>query len=175
MSLTGTTLIVVTLAACSGEVAGEQMPPGMPHQQHREQMRKDKAMQHRGAAVMGFDQMVTSHHFRLASSGGAIEVTVKDQADEANRQLIRAHLQDIANQFAAGEFEKPLRIHGESPDGVSEMMKRRSAIAYTFEALPDGGRIRIETGDRNALDAVHRYLRYQIREHKTGDSLKVSK
>lgn len=175
MLLTPGTLIILTLTAFAGEVAGEQMPAGMTHQQHLEQMRKDKAMQHRGAEVMGFDQTVTSHHFRLAPAGGAIEVTVKDQADEANRQLIRAHLKEIADQFAAGDFEKPLMIHGEPPDGVSEMKKRRSEIAYTVEVLPDGGRIRIETGDRTALDAVHRYLRYQIREHKTGDSLKVAK
>ena len=81
----------------------------------------------------------------------------------------------IAAQFAAGEFDKPLMTHGEIPDGVAEMAKRRSEISYIFAELPEGGRVRIHTADRKALDAVHRFLRYQIREHNTGDSLNVVK
>jgi hypothetical protein len=34
--------------------------------------------------------------------------------------------------------------------------------------------VRITTGNRDALKAVHEFLRYQIREHKTGDPLAVS-
>ena len=155
--------------------AAAQMPAGMTHEQHLKQMQKDEALQHRGAEAMGFDQAATTHHFRLFSSGGAIEVTLKDQADEANRQFIRSHLKEIAAQFAAGDFAKPLMTHGEMPDGVAEMSTRRGEISYTFEELPEGGRVRIHTAGRKALDAVHRFLRYQIRKHHTGDSLNVVK
>ena len=47
-------------------------------------------------------------------------------------------------------------------------------IVYTFVPDETGGRVLISTGSRHALTAVHAFLRYQIREHHTGDSLKVS-
>jgi len=171
--ITRTACAILALALVAQTRTAGQMPAGMTHEQHLKQMAKDEALQHRGAEAMGFDQAATTHHFRLFSTGGAIEVTVKDQADEANRQFIRTHLTEIAAQFAAGDFEKPLMTHGEMPDGVTEMSARRSEITYSFEELPAGGRVRIHTADRTALGAVHRFLRYQIREHRTGDSLEV--
>ncbi len=173
--LTSTIFVILSIAAAARVQAQGQMPAGMTHEQHLKQMSKDEALQHRGAEAMGFDQAATTHHFRLFPSGGAIEVTVKDLADEANRQFIRTHLKEIAAQFAAGDYDKPLLTHGETPDGVAEMSRRRNEISYTFEELPEGGRVRIQTVDRQALDAVHQFLRYQIREHKTGDSLQVVK
>jgi hypothetical protein len=169
-----TALTILTLGAIGGSpVSGGQMPPGMTHDQHLKQMQKDAELEHRGADAMGFDQAVTTHHFILARDGGAIEVTVKDPGDEPNRQSIRLHLKEIADQFAAGDFQKPLMTHGEAPDGVAEMTARRSGISYAFESMPEGGRVYIRTTDPTALAAVHRFLQYQIREHKTGDPLTV--
>ena len=51
------------------------------------------------------------------------------------------------------------------------MQKSRQKIAYRYEALPQGGAVRIETDDAQARDAVHAFLRYQIAEHHTGDTL----
>jgi hypothetical protein len=79
-----------------------QMPAGMSHEEHLKQMQKDEAMKKRGAAAMGFDQEATTHHFRLAATGGSIEVTVKDIADEKTIAAIRSHLRSIAGEFAAG-------------------------------------------------------------------------
>ncbi|PYR73529.1 MAG: hypothetical protein DMF86_20265 [Acidobacteria bacterium] len=33
------------------------------------------------------------------------------------------------------------------------------------------GRVRITTKDARALEAVHAFLRYQIKEHRTGDPM----
>ena len=149
-----------------------QMPAGMTHEEHLKQMTKDADLEHRGGEAMGFDQAATVHHFVLTPDGGAIEVTVKNAGDEASLNAIRTHLKEIAAQFAAGDFEKPLMTHGELPDGVAEMTAGKNAISYVFESLPQGGRVRITTTDSKALTAVHRFLQYQIREHKTGDLLK---
>ena len=174
MVLTQAALTILTLGALGGAAtAGQQMPPGMTHEQHLKQMQKDAELEHRGADAMGFDQTVTTHHFLLTGEGGAIEVTVKDPSDEPNRRSIRSHLKEIADQFAAGDFQKPLMTHGEAPDGVAEMTAHRSGISYAFESMPEGGRVRIRTTDPTALAAVHRFLQYQIREHKTGDPLTV--
>jgi len=143
------------------------MPPGVSHEEHQRQMQK------RGAATMGFDQDTTVHRFLLSSDGGAIEVRAKDPADTATCEQIRRHLHEIAGAFAGGDFSKPFITHAEMPPGVAVMQQRKAAIRYAFEELPSGGRVRITTHDATAQQAIHEFLRYQIREHGTGDPTKV--
>jgi hypothetical protein len=50
------------------------------------------------------------------------------------------------------------------------MQKLANKIAYTYEELPAGARVRITTGDSQALAAVHRFFDYQVKEHRTGDA-----
>ena len=126
-------------------------------------------MQERGNRSMGFDQSKTTHHFRSLADGGAIEVTVNDPADTANLAAIRNHLSQIAKQFAAGDFSAPMMTHAEMPPGAAEIQKLKDKIAYAYEELPGGARVRITTGDPTALAAVHDFFAYQIKEHRTGD------
>jgi hypothetical protein len=165
-------LLVVSGRAAAGGAQEPQhtMPPGMTHDEHLRQLQKDADLKTRGAAAMGFDQETTVHHFVLKPDGGAIEVSVRSSSDRAGRDAIRAHLQQIAKAFAAGDFATPLATHGELPPGADAMKERRSAIVYSYEKTPDGGRVRIATKDPSARAAVHEFLRYQIREHATGDS-----
>ena len=132
-------------------------------------MEKDEALKKRGADAMGFDQDATTHHFKLAPSGGSVEVTVKNEKDEGAITAVRSHLRSIAADFARGAFDKPLQTHGEVPPGVPEMQESRLKITYRYEDLPQGGAVRIETKDPPALDAIHAFLRYQIAVHQTGD------
>ena len=125
------------------------------------------AMEHRGDAVMGFSHEATTHAFKLYDDGGAIEVAANDPQDAKSIEAIRAHLREIAKAFAKGDFAKPKAIHEELPDGAAEMRERRAAIKYDFAETERGGRVRISTSDAKALDAVHRFLRFQIREHHT--------
>jgi hypothetical protein len=55
------------------------------------------------------------------------------------------------------------------------MRALKDRIDYVFEAIAGGGRVRISTRDERALAAVHEFLRYQIREHRTGDPLTVQR
>src|SRR4051812_45915511 len=127
-------------------------------------------MQSRGNRSMGFDQSKTTHHFRTLDDGGAIEVTVNDPADTTDLAAIRNHLSEIAKQFAAGDFSAPMMTHAEMPPGAAEMKNLKEKIAYTYEELPGGARVKITTGDPAALTAVHDFLSYQINEHRTGDA-----
>ena len=149
------------------------MPPGVTHEEHLKQMEKDAELKRRGAAAMGFDQEKTTHHFRLTPDGGAIDVTVAQASDEASLAQVRAHLKEIAAEFASGNFEKPFATHAETPPGVATLQERRAAIRYEYRDLPDGGRVMIATKDIVARSALHDFLRYQIREHATGDSTAV--
>ena len=145
------------------------MPPGMSHEEHLKQMQKDEALKRRGAEAMGFDQDATTHHFKLAPSGGSIEVTVKNEKDDATLAAVRNHVRTIAAAIARGDFDKPYQPHGEVPPGVPEMKRGSKRITYRYEDLAQGGAVRIETKDAATLAAIHQFLRYQITEHHTGD------
>ena len=131
------------------------------------------ALNARGDVAMGFSQQATEHHFRLAADGGAIEVTVREATDAANLQAVRSHLRAIAAAFAAGDFSIPQAVHAQVPPGVEAMRAAGAAIVYRYEDLPGGARVRLTATDPAALAAVHDFLRFQIRDHGTGDQPEV--
>ena len=53
----------------------------------------------------------------------------------------------------------------------AELKKR----AFRYEDTPAGARVRITSSEATTTEAVHEFLRYQIREHATGDPLTVDK
>jgi hypothetical protein len=65
-------------------------------------------------------------------------------------------------------------IHDTVPPGVPVMKANRSAIVFTFEPTPDGGRVRIASANTNAIKAIHQFLAFQIDDHRTGDSKVVA-
>lgn len=129
----------------------------------------------RGDEVMGFSHEKTTHHFRLYADGGAIEAEANDGMDRASRDQIRSHFGHIVTMFADGDFSAPMLIHMENPPGAEAMKRLRNAIEYRLESTEKGARIRITTKDSEALRAVHEFLRFQIADHQTGDSVEVTK
>jgi hypothetical protein len=151
------------------------MPAGMTHEQHEAQMKKDAALTEHGQMAMGFAQDKATHHFTLTAKGGTISVTANDPSDATTRDHIQTHLQEIATAFGKGDFEKPLMTHGEMPPGVAEMQRSKADITYSYEPTDAGGIVRIVASTERALKAVHEFLRYQIREHATGDPQTIQK
>jgi hypothetical protein len=131
-------------------------------------------MNERGEKGMGFSQTSTTHHFFLNSSGGVIQVEVKDATDVSDRANIRMHLTHIAQAFENGNFDIPMFVHDTVPAGVPEMKKLREQIHHSFAETPNGGRVVISSTDPEARTAIHSFLRFQIEEHKTGDPLAQS-
>ena len=128
----------------------------------------------RGAMVMGFDQTRTRHHFLLFTDGGAIEVTANDPADTKNRDAIRSHLPHIAVMFGEGNFDAPMLVHDSTNvPGTKVMAERKAAIRFQYVETARGGRVNIITSDPAALAAVHQFLKFQIAEHKTGDTASI--
>lgn len=168
--------LCLTIGSAASALAFQHdMPPGMTHEQHLAQMKKEAEMKKRGNPAMGFDQDKTTHHFFLAGTGGVIQVEANDAADIASRDQIRAHLKKISEDFANGDFASPLATHNEMPPGVPTMQRLKSAIKYAFEEKPGGAAVRITSNNPDAIKSIHEFLRYQIREHATGDSLAVRK
>lgn len=132
-----------------------------------------RALDERGAHAMGFDQAKTTHHFLLYQDGGAIAVNVKNPSNTADRDAIRTHLPHLAMLFGQGSFDLPHFIHATDVPGTATMTRLKDRIAYTYRQTPDGGRVDIVTSDPEALAAIHAFLRFQITDHKTGDSLEI--
>ena len=82
-------------------------------------------------------------------------------------------MKEIAADFTSGNFTKPEEIHAGMPDGVDVMTELGAAVAYRYEELENGARVRIVTKDARGIDAVHRFLRFQISDHHTGDPANV--
>jgi hypothetical protein len=139
---------------------------GMQHNHHAEVMKH-------GAEAMGFNQATTTHHFLLQNQGGIVQVTANDPNDTATVQRIRIHLQQQQKQFKAGNFAAPEHTHGVTPPGADMMKARAAKITYRFEPITAGGRLNIITSDPDALHAVHNFLRFQIKDHQTGDPTTV--
>ena len=128
-----------------------------------------RAMQMRGRVVMGVDQYTSIHRFDALPDGGRIELQ-RDRDDTAGALAIRDHMRAIARAFAAGDFSAPATVHLETVPGVRVMRARRKAIRYETSDLARGAALRIRTSDRDAVAAVHEFLAYQRREHRTKPS-----
>jgi hypothetical protein len=125
----------------------------------------------RGDEGMGFSHATTGHHFHLFPDGGSIEVESDSPDDNASKEAIRRHMQRIAGMFAQGDFTLPMFIHDTVPPGVEVMKRLKNQITYTAENTVKGAQVRIITGNPEALVAVHEFLRFQIKDHRTNDPL----
>lgn len=152
------------------QLAAQDMESCPMRKEHMKEAAQHQAdVEKHGDEAMGFPHDKTTHHFRLYSDGGTIEVTVNDNKDSQNLKAIRSHLTHIVTMFSNGEFSIPMLVHDQVPPGVPVMKEKHAEILYTFEELPAGGRVRIKTANRDALDAIHEFLRFQIADHHTGD------
>jgi len=163
----------ITANAMRASAQHLQMPRDVTHAAHQAQMQHETELKKRGDKAMGFDQDKVTHHFLLRREGGTIQVEAKEAADAQTRELIRAHLQQIAADFSNGDFHLPTATHAEMPAGAVAMKEQKASIAYVFEQTADGGRVVMTASNAAALTAVHDFLRYQIREHKTGDPMTI--
>ena len=143
------------------------------HKAHAHDDSTSPAMNRRGEKGMGFSQTTTTHHFLLSADGGVIQVEANDPTDTATRDNLRMHLTHIAKAFASGDFAIPMFVHDTTPPGVAVMKQLKDKIRYTLEETPGGARVVIATADPYALAAVLQFLKFQIAEHKTGDSTAV--
>jgi hypothetical protein len=132
-----------------------------------------RSVDKRGDTAMGFSHEMTSHHFLLFKDGGAIEVEADNPNDAASKEAIRDHLTKIAGMFSEGDFQLPMLIHATVPPGVDTMQRLKNEITYTAEITEKGARVRIRTGNSQALEAIHEFLRFQITDHRTQDSIEV--
>jgi hypothetical protein len=158
--------LLLSLAIAPAIASAQQNPP--------KQDKRSEGVVDRGEHIMGFSHDATTHHFRLFSDGGEIEVTVNDPKDKASIDQIRTHLRHIAKMFASGNFKAPMLIHDTNPPGTATMARLKEQIRYEFSKTARGGRIRVVTSSPETTDAVHAFLLFQIVDHRTRDVPTIS-
>jgi hypothetical protein len=131
------------------------------------------AVDDRGDHAMGFSHGQTAHHFALTANGGRITAAVRRPEDDASRAAIVRHFHHIASAFKQGDFEMPMFIHDRTPPGVPAMKRLAREIEYRVEETSAGATVVVTTSNREALEAIHSFLRYQIEDHRTGDSTAI--
>lgn len=129
----------------------------------------------RGAQATGFDQKKSTQHFYLYPDGGEIDIAANDADDKTNLEAIRAYLSQVAKRFSEGNFEAPPLVRNAKFPSAAQLGKLKERITYRYLETPNGGQVNITTTDAEALKAVHAFLKFQITDHKTRDSLEVSK
>lgn len=125
------------------------------------------ALQERGEVGMGVDQYASTHRFDILDDGGRIELQY-DSDDAEEIEKIRAHLQEIATAFAAGDFTTPEFVHAGEVPGVDVMRAKRDVITYAYSPLPRGGEVRITTADAEAQEAIRHFMHFQRGDHRDG-------
>jgi hypothetical protein len=123
-------------------------------------------VQTRGAMVMGVDQTRSHHVFEDLPDGGRIIYTVDDQADTGGTLMIRHHLSQIQDRFAAGDFSDPSRVHDLTVPGTGTMTRLRDRIHYRFTERPGGAELGISSDDPEARAAIHDFLTFQRMDHR---------
>ena len=167
--------ISIILLLTGSPLAAQDMESCPMHREHMKQPSQHRAdVEKHGDQAMGFPHDKTTHHFRLYSDGGVIEVTANDTKDSQAIQAIRSHLKHIVAMFSQGDFSIPMFVHDRVPAGVSVMKEMRGQISYDFEELAAGGKVRIMTSSAETLRAIHEFLRFQINDHHTGDSADIA-
>ena len=119
---------LIALLLFSGlQLGAQDMQSCSMHKEHMKAASQHQAdVEKHGDEAMGFPHDQTTHHFRLYSDGGAIEVTVNDAKDSQNMQAIRSHLMHIATTFSNGEFSIPMFVHDQVPPGVPAMKEKHA-------------------------------------------------
>ena len=79
----------------------------------------------------------------------------------------------IAEMFSQGDFQLPMLIHATVPPGVDRMKRWKNEITYAAQMTQKGARVQIRTENQEALKAIHEFLRFQITDHRTKDSLQT--
>ena len=147
----------------------EQLCP--MHASHTGSETHRASVESHGDHAMGFPHDKTTHHFRLTENGGSIEVTANDPKDSVNIDAIRMHLAHVTKAFGEGDYSAPMLVHGTTPPGVTTMTLLKDKIHFEYQAVDGGGRVSIATDDAIGRAAIHDFLRFQITDHETGDSM----
>lgn len=154
-------VVVASLAVLGTLVATGVFGSGRASPQEARQER----VAERGSEVMPFDLEATTHVYEKTGNGGVQEVVGDDPGDEENVAAIREHLREEAAAFSRGEFSDPASIHGEEMPGLAELEAGAGRVEVSYEELPDGAQIVLQSDDPKLVGAIHEWFDAQLSDH----------
>jgi len=108
-------------------------------------------------------------HFYLVKNGGVIELASKDPNDTGTIEAIRKYLQSQKDLWEKGK-DPVTEVHAKAPESANLMRKLRNDITFYAAKTDTGAVLRMFSINEQARDAIQDYLKFEITEHKTGDS-----
>lgn len=166
-ALNSTFVVILAVAGCTRQPAQQADTLAAMNAAHG--ATSDSAfasVQSRGAGVMGVDQYTSAHVFESLDDGGRIVLERPTASDSTDVATIRAHMREIADAFARGDFTAPGLVHAQQVPGTKVMAARASALNYEAIDRPRGAEVRITTHDPAVLAAVHEFLAFQRADHR---------
>jgi hypothetical protein len=120
----------------------------------------------RGKDVMPFSLKATTHIFTKTPGGGIQRVVAQKGADAGQTKLVRAHLQEIKQQFLNGDFSGPSHIHGNDMPGLNALRSAKPGqIAIDYRDVDGGAELVYRTSDPKLVAALHKWFDAQLSDH----------
>jgi hypothetical protein len=159
------TVLVVALSLCAGAIAQTEMASV--------QAPRAEALS-RNSQLLGFDLTKTNQHFYLYKNGGAIDLSAKNIEDVGSIAAVRRYLEKQEKAFAAGDIELQKQVYAtELPPSLLLIRKLRDEISFSYTSTDEGGALRMFTINNKAREAIHDYLKHEIKANQTDDPLTV--
>jgi hypothetical protein len=158
------TVLVVALALCAGAIAQTAMASV--------QAPRAEALS-RNSQLLGFDLNKTNQHFYLYKNGGAIDISAKNIDDVGSIAAVRRFLEKQEKAFAAGDIELQKQVYAELPPSLLIIRKLKNEISFSYTSTDEGGALRMFTINNKARDAIHEYLKHEIKANQTDDPVTV--
>ena len=155
---------VAALGICAAVVGAAGGAIAAADGAHETNTRQPEVAQ-KGATVMPFDLMRTTHFFDNLETGGIETVTANDKGDAEQIKLIRTHLSAEAKRFSRGDFSDPAKIHGEEMPGLQRLAHAGHKLNVKYRALPAGARLTYFSADKAVVAAVHEWFAAQRSDH----------
>jgi hypothetical protein len=119
----------------------------------------------RGADVMPFDLDATTHRFEPVDEGLVQTVVADDPDDREQVELVRGHLAEESQRFAAGDYDDPASIHGDEMPGLAELRAGAADIDVAYAETDAGATITYTTDAPELVAALHAWGEAQVADH----------
>lgn len=134
--------------------------------QHQATPERQADVAARGAQVMPFALAATTHVFTKTADGGVQRVVANDPTDARQAGLVRAHLRDISDKFAHGDYSAPSRIHGDAMPGLAQLKAAQPGqVRIGYREVDGGAEITYSSADPALVDALHAWFDAQLADH----------
>jgi hypothetical protein len=109
-------------------------------------------------------------HYYIVKNGGVVDISAKDPNDSSTIAAIQKYLQNQKDLWEKGKESAVTAVHERPPESAATMRRLRNEITFYMAKTDTGGDLRMFSINDQARLAIQDYMRFEIAEHRTGDS-----